>query len=142
MLSSAQLQSERQQHTNQPCSTSQHTHHNAPVQRQPAAAMSYSYGPTVVYPSFNMGETFVGGAGYDAAKENSGYAAGFRTANKVCFVSSDAGQHARQQRLHAVVLDDQLICFSICPAGGVRGVPGEQLCAQHGDAAGELTTIE
>lgn len=48
-----------------PDTSSSQPHHHS---KQQAAAMSYGYGPTVVYPAFSMAEPF--GSGFDVAKEN------------------------------------------------------------------------
>lgn len=98
--------------------------HNQPLhnqQRQQNAAMSYSYGPTVVYPvtAFSMGEPF----GYEA-KEN--------------FAALQQGLHAMPVKVRLVgslrpvnaatePSACQVLTFGLCTAGHLRCVRGGQL---------------
>lgn len=61
--------------------------------------MSYSYGPTVVYPSFSMGEPF--GSGYDA-KENCAALQGMHAVPvKVCYKGPGAPESRQNGFLYS-----------------------------------------
>lgn len=95
----------------------QHSQHQQKTVRQQPPAMSYSYGPTVIFPAFSMGEPF-GISGYDA-KENYGAFQGMH-AVKVCVPLWC------RSALRTRGIGSEMLTISLYLAGDLLCVRGEQ----------------